>query len=556
MGDLDPLPEEGAAGGLADDGGASLGFLNADSRASTASNGKTSFTIDQAAFRLVGGGPGWGGVITQAFTVSYAYRADAPARMPDDSGGFARFSQVQIDQAELALRAWADVANIVFTRVGAGDTGDAAYSNNASILFGDYSTGVSGSAAFAMLPGNTSFSSSSGDVWINSSLSYNAAPTPTNYGGQVLLHELGHAIGFDHPSSYNSTAGSSFTYATDASYYEDDRQYTVMSYFNESNTGGDFRGLYATVPLLDDIAAAQLEYGVNRTTRTGDTVYGFNSNADEPWFVITSSTARPIFAVWDAGGNDTLDFSGFSGSQTIDLRQGYFSSVGGLIGNVAIAQGADMENARGGGGADLINGNALANNISGGAGNDSIAGLAGDDYLRGDDGNDTIDGGDGFDDINGNKGNDVEHGGNGNDWVVGGQDNDQLYGDNGNDIVYGNLGNDTLSGGAGNDWVRGGQGDDAVDGGEGDDLLWGDRGNDTVTGGAGADQFHTFAGAGLDRITDFNGFEGDRIVIDDDTTYTISQSGSDMLITLATGDVVTLAGTTPNGLQLSWIILA
>lgn len=32
-----------------------------------------------------------------------------------------------------------------------------------------------------------------------------------------------------------------------------------MSYFNESNTGGDFRGLYATTPLLDDIAAAQLE---------------------------------------------------------------------------------------------------------------------------------------------------------------------------------------------------------------------------------------------------------------------------------------------------------
>ena len=370
------------------------------------------------------------------------------------------------------------------------------------------------------------------------------------------MHELGHAIGLDHPSNYNASANSTLTYANDASYYEDDRQYTVMSYFGENNTGADYRGLYATAPQLDDIAAAQLEYGPNMSTRTGDTVYGFNSNADEPWFVITSSFARPIFAVWDAGGNDTLDFSGFSGSQTIDLRPGFFSSVGGLVGNVAIAQGADIENARGGSGADLISGNALANTINGNAGNDTIDGAAGNDYLRGDDGNDSITGGDGFDDINGNKGNDTAGGGEGNDWVVGGQDNDVLYGDNGNDIVYGNLGNDTLSGGNGNDWVRGGQGDDVVDGGEGDDLIWGDRGNDTVTGGAGADQFHTFAGAGLDRVTDFNGFEGDRIVIDDDTTYTISQSGSDMVITLATGDAVILAGVTPNGLQLSWIILA
>jgi serralysin len=556
MSEDEPLPQEGAVGSLADAGGESLGFLNADSRTGTAANGKLSLTIDQAAFRLVGGGPGWGGIINHAFNVTYAYRADAPLKMPDDAGGFSRFNQAQIDQTELALKAWSDVANIVFTRAGSGNTGDAAYSNSASILLGNYTTGVAGSVGFAMLPGNTNFNSTAGDVWINSSYAYNAAPTVSNYGGQVVLHELGHAIGLDHPSTYNSTAGASFTYATDASYYEDDRQYTVMSYFNESNTGGDFRGLYATTPLLDDIAAAQLEYGANMATRTGDTVYGFNSNADQPWFLLTSSVARPIFVVWDAGGKDTLDFFGFTVSQTIDLRAGYFSSVGGLIGNVAIAQGANIENAIGGSGADLIYGNALGNTINGGAGNDTIQGLAGDDYLRGDDGNDVIYGGEGLDDINGNKGNDLEYGGNGNDWVVGGQGNDQLFGENGNDIVYGNLGNDTLSGGDGDDWVRGGQGDDILDGGSGDDLIWGDRGNDTIRGGSGADQFHTFVGAEIDRILDFNGFEGDRIVIDDATTFAISMASSDMLITLTTRDVVVLVGVTPNAMQLSWIILA
>jgi len=43
-----------------------------------------------------------------------------------------------------------------------------------------------------------------------------------------------------------------------------------------------------------------------------------------------------------------------------------------------------------------------------------------------------------------------------------------------------------------------------------DDWLWGDKGNDTLSGGAGADLFYSQAGAGIDRITDFNYAEGPR----------------------------------------------
>ena len=478
-------------------------FLNGDDRGGATTNNKPSLTITDAAVQLTRSGLSWATGLGQATTVTFAFRSTAPATMPTDTADFTRFSEVQVAATLLALAAWSDVANIVFQRVADADN----YSNNATILFGNYGSGQSGSAAFAYQPGNRNTTSASGDVWIGAGVSSNTSPGLLNYGQQTLVHEIGHAIGLSHPAAYNAAEGVSITYGADATYYEDSRQFTVMSYFSAAFTGASHgNGRFASAPLLDDIAAAQRLYGANTSTRTGDTVYGFNSNAGRDWFAATSSTTALIFAVWDAGGTDTFDFSGYSQDQIIDLRQGAFSNVGGLTGNVSIALGAIIERAIGGAGADFMYGNAADNIFTGGAGNDSIDGGLGSDtavfsgprsaYSISYSGQQvTITGPDGTDRLyniefarfsdqtvalNAPIGPLYLTGDVTNNTIDGGIYNDTLSGLGGDDILNGMDGPDILNGGFGNDTLNGGNGDDTLNGGPGNDMLNGGAGSDTA----------------------------------------------------------------------------
>ena len=191
-----------------------------------------------------------------------------------------------------------------------------------------------------------------------------------------------------------------------------------MSYWNPRDVGiqdHDYHMgtiAYGATPMIHDILAAQKMYGAEMTTRTGDTTYGFNATPTPPAATRSTSPRRPapVMTIWDAGGIDTLDASGYATNQMIDLhpglaeqhrrrharrradpragqrqprRGGLCPAVAGqlrhpheqpappipmpavLVDNVGIAYGATIENAVGGRGNDLMIGNSATNRLIG-----------------------------------------------------------------------------------------------------------------------------------------------------------------------------------------------
>ncbi len=467
-------------------------------------NGRFSLGNADAAFHLTRDSLHWDGAaaVGQAVTITYAFRSTAPGSIPLGYTGFSRFTDAQIAATQLSLSAWSDVANITFQRV-SGAAGEANYSDNAAMLFGNFSFLQLSQQVFVLgaSPGSRDAGSAAGDVWANIAESDMASPTLLSYGQRALTYATGLALGLQSPTT---------------AYFENTQQFTLTSLRSEMLSGAAYGIQYTAAPMLDDIAAIQRLYGANMTTRTGDTVYGFNSTAGQPWFAPGSGNAT-IFAVWDAGGVDTLDFSGYSMNQTIDLRQTAFSSVGGFTGNVAIAMGAVIENAIGGSGTDTITGNSGDNVLTGNGGQDSIDGGLGSDtaVFRGQRSEYTIT-------VEGQVVL-VAHRTEGTSslrnveflrfadqtlptamvgglYVIGDILNNVATGTAFADYISGLGGNDTLTGFGGDDFLDGGSGNDIISGGDGNDRIVGGLGNDTLDGGAGIDVADYSGGSGSVRV--------------------------------------------------------
>ena len=420
------------------------------------------------------------------------------------------------------MRLIAEVADITFSWADAGDF-DTVDSRNGDIVISAFPTSgnsVSGVGGWGGRgQGGGTFEITTGNV------SVSGVNLP------LYVHEVMHALGVAHPGNYD---GQGATYAADAPFWDDSEQFTLMSYWSPSRTGSNWSGFDADTMALYDVAALQAMYGANTATRVGDTVYDFGGEAF-------------IGALWDAGGTDTIDVSGFSGPSEIDLREGGFSSFGGLVNNLSVAYGARIENVVGGAGDDLVILNGEANRADGGAGRDTasyrgatagvaaslvVAGTGGaaagdvltrfenlrgtafDDVLEGSEGANRLEGGGGDDVLRGGGGGDVLLGGGGRDaasYAGGGAVRADLVfratatgdaaGDVFNDVenLLGSAFNDQLLGEGSANRIEGGAGDDLLAGRDGNDILRGDAGADEIRGGRGAD--FLVGGTGRDRAS-------------------------------------------------------
>lgn len=301
------------------------------------------------------------------------------------------WSQEQRESTRRLLDSISTYANIRFTEVPFGD-GSA---SDAQITFGSWSSGngfdtVPGAAAYAYLPSDGDGRGNPfGDIWFDwSQLDWDPrTPTETGPGtfwDFTVLHEVGHALGFDHP----------FEGFPALSIFNNFNYNTVMAY-EAFNSFSAFEQAYPESPssfMLYDITELQRLYGVRE-------VYNPENNH------IRFSNAQQV-AIYDTDGIDTLNLTRQRVDTKIDLREGQRSTLENRTvttnpdgsqttefeaydNSVLIPYGVVIENARSGSGDDTVGGNEISNLLITNSGDDVLIGRGGNDDLRGGLGDDT-----------------------------------------------------------------------------------------------------------------------------------------------------------------------
>lgn len=334
----------------------------------------TSFTDSQVINQLVSGLRWYGGTITYALPTTSANIYGTNGEKP----GFIALNSTQQLAATIALQTWDDlIAPIVTPTTSSSSNIELAYTRTTT----DYAH---------------TYEPSTGSIWFNATYTDLSNPSIGGYGFGTYLHEIGHAFGLNHMGAYNGTGNWT------PSSFQDSTVYTVMSYFGPDHSATpstvaaadwtDANGIShsAQTPMLNDILAIQSIYGAG-TARTENTVYGFGSTITGTLAAIYDFALNkaPVLTLYDTGGVDTLNLSGWGSASSVNLGAGCYSSCDDMTNNLAIARNSIIENAITGAGNDTLLGNDVGNVLQGNGGNDSLQGAQGNDTLIGGDGTDT-----------------------------------------------------------------------------------------------------------------------------------------------------------------------
>lgn len=305
--------------------------------------------IDGPNFRFNDGSP-----VATPVTVTYSFPAALPGTYTGDNAkGWQPFSDAQKAAVRDVLGLLQNQVNITFQETAEGTM---RFSNNIQTV----------SAGYAFFP-NANGVDLDSDTWIKIDPEA-AAPARGNYAWTTLVHEIGHAIGLNHPGNYN--AGEPSRGAEVGNFLgvnEDTFFNSIMSYRQSA------QGINDTWFMPYDVLTLRYLYGT-KAFAAGDNTYAF-----------TDASGLQVDNIIDDGGMDTLDFSALTVGVDVNLTPGAFSSVGKIaagdraLANVTVSLDATVENAVGTAFADTIVGNAANNKITGGAGDDAINGGAGGD---------------------------------------------------------------------------------------------------------------------------------------------------------------------------------
>ena len=217
-----------------------------------------------------------------------------------------------------------------------------------------------------------------GDIWFNKSfvndnfstgLVEGNADTPAS----VMLPEILHSLGLEHPDNPKRPT-TTFARNCEHTLMADEFSNPAECILNGAQYGA------TSPPMPWGIAGLQYLYGANQKTNKGDIIYEYSNKV--PFYQ----------TIWDASGNDTISLINFNKGPKLNLSSSELSTLSldvedkrwsnKMHGNLGIAFDCIIENAIGGSGPDVINGNQSDNQLDGQAGDDILNGGLGIDGIR------------------------------------------------------------------------------------------------------------------------------------------------------------------------------